>query len=389
MIYNEDCRAAALEFFNNLAELGKFFNDALESYCNEDYDDVKSVDNSVEDTEAQTKCGETVDCCCDCKCDDTEEIHETYKLHVTDFSVDSFDNACKAIAPKLNALVFAMRCETFSDVEVIFEFNETTYDFVWNSKNDRFEGKEYSAISTKEVYWYEVKNEVRYTDKTYNDNETAEETVDSAETPDNVNNCIYKNSAFYPYGEKCKDCPHKEECFTDEKDVKLTEDSQDAVYTADGDAITEEEIPSLKDYTAEERKTVEKEEEKIHTKEHVSPETVVTEPKIFTGASLYKDLNNKFKKDEEKYIKILLTGVQNLLASGIYTICKCDDNTDINKIKFSLGEVRACVKAPYSSEISEYVDNIIHPANFAKAIEKAFEFKHVDIYNGDVYCQLI
>lgn len=404
MIYNDkDFSNTLVDFFAGLNELGKLFAESLENYSKENYDEVESISNQspAEDCD----CNE-----CDCvQCagkepketpKNTETIHEAYELFLEDYSVDNIEKAQKTMAPKLNSLTFAMRCSKFSFAEIHFKFTGVSYDFYWDAENDRFSGTESNPITSHNVYWHELTNEVRYFDMQY-DNEKAETTEIPVEDPEP--GCRYKNEAFYPDGEKCKNCPDRDKCYTDIKEVKTDEKAKSAIYNDAGELIDEQEIPSLKDYTTGNTSVVVEESPKeskcipLETldEEHTNnlcelnnslcKERPAASEVVSIAQALYDRINKKFDVSESNYIKLMLDAVQYILDNDMFDIFIDPASNKINQIRFSLGLVTGAIKTPMPENILDK----IHLTNFINEMKTRFGFKSVTFNKDNFYCELV
>lgn len=365
--YNKDVYG----FFNALNAFAKVVDDALSKYINEEYDDVKTSDECPEDT-CQQKCGA---CCeCDAQCPPEQPCNnnttsKTYKLDISDYSIENFEDAMKLIAPDLDDVVFAMRTGAYDNAKISCRFADVNYFLDWNKEADRLEGIEYHIIGETEIWVYY--DELAQTMKRIEKKETAQES-------ENKDNCPHRNDLFYPYGKECENCEHKSECFTTIDKVENDHDSESAVYDANGNAISEEEIPSLKDYAKDFTPT--------NKQVCDNAETCECETAKITGKYLHHTLNNEFKKTTDAYLNDVLNGVEKLLRSEIYTVLNSDvDNNGINTITFTLGQIKGCM----TSAIPEDINKLIFAQTLAEAIQKRFEFKEVFIDGEDVHCTLI
>lgn len=336
---NTSVNNSTAKFLESFIKLGEFFEDALNNCLNENYNDVDSVDSKEDDRIEELTdccCGKGCDCCEDCsnseektpgvpasstiKCDE-------YTLIISDYSVKLYEDALKVMAPKLNQMTFNMRICNYGQITLEFRFSGLSYTFTWDKDLDKFIGVQDTTLSTKEVYWDEIEQQVK--------DLTAEK-----------------------WDELLEENTNKE--------------SQSATYTKDGDAIKEEEIPSLKDYTRS-------------SKDYTTSEKPSVENTFITGTILYNKLNNDFSISEEHVIKSALVGVENILMSDEYETVASEKDGNINKIKFTINQIIDNMPEALPKDLRL----MVHLHTLARAIEERFEFAHVEIKNDTVYCNLI
>ena len=322
------------EFLESFIKLGEFFGAALNEYLNENYNDVDSKED--DGTEEPSNCCEKACDCCKANNNEEESAendvgstkeHDEYKLVISDYSVKTYEDALKIMAPKLNQMTFTMRICNYGQIVIEFRFFEVSYKFIWNKELDKFIGSQDNALVTRDVYWDEIEEQVK--------DLTAEK-----------------------WDELLEENTNKE--------------SQSATYTKDGDAIKEEEIPSLKDYTQSGKKP-----------------TIAEEPSVgntfITGTILYNKLNNDFSISEERVIESALIGVEKILMSDEYETVASEKDTNINKIKFTISQIIDNM----SEALPKDLRLMVHLHTLSRAIEERFEFAYVEIKNDTVYCNLI
>ena len=349
---NTSVNNSTAKFLESFIKLGEFFEDALNNCLNENYNDVDSVDSKEDDRiEEPTDCccGKGCDCCEDCsnseektpgvpasstiKCDE-------YTLIISDYSVKLYEDALKVMAPKLNQMTFNMRICNYGQITLEFRFSGLSYTFTWDKDLDKFIGVQNTALSTKEVYWDEIEEQVK--DLTLAKRKELQEDLS------------------------------KNDVNTQELEEDTDKESQSATYAADGNAIKEEEIPSLKDYTRS-------------NKDYTTSEEPSVGNTFITGTILYNKLNNDFSISEEHVIKSALVGVENILMSDEYETVASEKDGNINKIKFTINQIIDNMPEALPKDLRL----MVHLHTLARAIEERFEFAHVEIKNDTVYCNLI
>lgn len=404
-MFNEEYKNEVVNFFTALGKLAEAFNDAIENYSNEEYDKVETPDEEIPADECPS---EECDCICEececadkCYCNDNvaddcnqggpagpREEYDSYKITVCDYNVKSYEEALEIMEPKLNALTFAMRTFTFGEAALEFRFSNVVYKFVWSKDNDAFIGLEDSTVITKEVFWDEIDGQIKeLTDENleaYN-KQNAKGVEEAPETPSSDvtgNECIYKHSSFYPYGKKCENCPEKDKCYTPETEAADETESHSATYDADGNAIADEEIPTLKDYTGE-RKTVDVEPpvETEYTEITKAPEE---KEEQFTGKALYEKLNSNYTPVEKALISAAIQGVYNILSENLYDIDEFSDGKIVS-IKFSLDLIVANIP----NCVSPSLKDTVNLSTLANEIRRRYEFAEVIIKNDIVHCYLV
>lgn len=333
---NTSVNNSTAEFLESFIKLGEFFGAALNEYLNENYNDVDSKEDDGTEEPSDCCCEKTCDCCKDCNNNEEETAENTvgstkeydeYKLVISDYSVKTYEDALKIMAPKLNQMTFTMRICNYGQIIIEFRFSGLSYKFIWNEDLDKFIGVQDITLSTKEVYWDEIEGQVK--------DLTAEK-----------------------WDELLEENTNKE--------------SQSATYTKDGDAIKEEEIPSLKDYTQSEKKP-----------------TIAEEPSVentpITGQTLYNKLNNDFNISAKCAIESALIGVEKILMSDEYEAVVSEKDNDIHKIKFTINQIIDNMPEALSKDLR----SLVHLHNLSNAIEERFAFPYVEIKNDTVYCNLI
>ena len=333
---NTSVNNSTAEFLESFIKLGEFFGAALNEYLNENYNDVDSKEDDGTEEPSDCCCEKTCDCCKDCNNNEEETAENTvgstkeydeYKLVISDYSVKTYEDALKIMAPKLNQMTFTMRICNYGQIIIEFRFSGLSYKFIWNEDLDKFIGVQDITLSTKEVYWDEIEGQVK--------DLTAEK-----------------------WDELLEENTNKE--------------SQSATYTKDGDAIKEEEIPSLKDYTQSGKKP-----------------TIAEEPSVentpITGQTLYNKLNNDFNISAKCAIESALIGVEKILMSDEYEAVVSEKDNDIHKIKFTINQIIDNMPEALSKDLR----SLVHLHNLSNAIEERFAFPYVEIKNDTVYCNLI
>lgn len=333
---NTSVNNSTAEFLESFIKLGEFFGAALNEYLNENYNDVDSKEDDGTEEPSDCCCEKTCDCCKDCNNNEEETAENTvgstkeydeYKLVISDYSVKTYEDALKIMAPKLNQMTFTMRICNYGQIIIEFRFSGLSYKFIWNEDLDKFIGVQDITLSTKEVYWDEIEGQVK--------DLTAEK-----------------------WDELLEENTNKE--------------SQSATYTKDGDAIKEEEIPSLKDYTQSGKKP-----------------TIAEEPSVentpITGQTLYNKLNNDFNISAKCAIESALIGVEKILMSDEYEAVVSEKDNDIHKIKFTINQIIDNMP----EALSKNLRSLVHLHNLSNAIEERFAFPYVEIKNDTVYCNLI
>ena len=333
---NTSVNNSTAEFLESFIKLGEFFGAALNEYLNENYNDVDSKEDDGTEEPSDCCCEKTCDCCKDCNNNEEETTENTvgstkeydeYKLVISDYSVKTYEDALKIMAPKLNQMTFTMRICNYGQIIIEFRFSGLSYKFIWNEDLDKFIGVQDITLSTKEVYWDEIEGQVK--------DLTAEK-----------------------WDELLEENTNKE--------------SQSATYTKDGDAIKEEEIPSLKDYTQSGKKP-----------------TIAEEPSVentpITGQTLYNKLNNDFNISAKCAIESALIGVEKILMSDEYEAVVSEKDNDIHKIKFTINQIIDNMPEALSKDLR----SLVHLHNLSNAIEERFAFPYVEIKNDTVYCNLI
>ena len=332
---NTSVNNSTAEFLESFIKLGEFFGAALNEYLNENYNDVDSKEDDGTEEPSDCCCEKACDCC---KANNNEEEttentvgstkeYDEYKLVISDYSVKTYEDALKIMAPKLNQMTFTMRICNYGQIIIEFRFSGLSYKFIWNEDLDKFIGVQDITLSTKEVYWDEIEGQVK--------DLTAEK-----------------------WDELLEENTNKE--------------SQSATYTKDGDAIKEEEIPSLKDYTQSGKKP-----------------TIAEEPSVentpITGQTLYNKLNNDFNISAKCAIESALIGVEKILMSDEYEAVVSEKDNDIHKIKFTINQIIDNMPEALSKDLR----SLVHLHNLSNAIEERFAFPYVEIKNDTVYCNLI
>lgn len=332
---NTSVNNSTAEFLESFIKLGEFFGAALNEYLNENYNDVDSKEDDGTEESSDCCCEKACDCC---KANNNEEEttentvgstkeYDEYKLVISDYSVKTYEDALKIMAPKLNQMTFTMRICNYGQIIIEFRFSGLSYKFIWNEDLDKFIGVQDITLSTKEVYWDEIEGQVK--------DLTAEK-----------------------WDELLEENTNKE--------------SQSATYTKDGDAIKEEEIPSLKDYTQSGKKP-----------------TIAEEPSVentpITGQTLYNKLNNDFNISAKCAIESALIGVEKILMSDEYEAVVSEKDNDIHKIKFTINQIIDNMPEALSKDLR----SLVHLHNLSNAIEERFAFPYVEIKNDTVYCNLI
>ena len=332
---NTSVNNSTAEFLESFIKLGEFFGAALNEYLNENYNDVDSKEDDGTEESSDCCCEKACDCC---KANNNEEEttentvgstkeYDEYKLVISDYSVKTYEDALKIMAPKLNQMTFTMRICNYGQIVIEFRFSGLSYKFIWNEDLDKFIGVQDITLSTKEVYWDEIEGQVK--------DLTAEK-----------------------WDELLEENTNKE--------------SQSATYTKDGDAIKEEEIPSLKDYTQSGKKP-----------------TIAEEPSVentpITGQTLYNKLNNDFNISAKCAIESALIGVEKILMSDEYEAVVSEKDNDIHKIKFTINQIIDNMPEALSKDLR----SLVHLHNLSNAIEERFAFPYVEIKNDTVYCNLI
>ena len=345
---NTSVNNSTAEFLESFIKLGKFFGTALNNYLNENYNDVDSKeDNGIE---------EPTDCCCENGCACCEDCNnneektagvptastikcDEYTLIISDYSVKLYEDALKVMAPKLNQMTFNMRICNYGQIIIEFRFSGLSYKFMWDKDFDKFIGVQNTALSTKEVYWDEIEEQVK--DLTLAKRKELEEDLS------------------------------KNDVNTQELEEDTDKESQSATYAADGNAIKEE-IPSLKDYTRS-------------NKEYTTSEEPSVGNAFITGTILYNKLNNDFSISEERVIESALVGVENILMSDEYETVASEKDGNIDKIKFTINQIIDNMPEALPKDLRL----MVHLHTLSRAIEDRFEFAHVEIKNDTVYCNLI
>ena len=333
---NTSVNNSTADFLESFIKLGEFFGAALNEYLNENYNDVDSKEDDGTEEPSDCCCEKTCDCCKDCNNNEEETAENTvgstkeyyeYKLVISDYSVKTYEDVLKIMAPKLNQMTFTMRICNYGQIIIEFRFSGLSYKFIWNEDLDKFIGVQDTTLSTKEVYWDEIEGQVK--------DLTAEK-----------------------WDELLEENTNKE--------------SQSATYTKDGDAIKEEEIPSLKDYTQSGKKP-----------------TIAEEPSVentpITGQTLYNKLNNDFNISAKCAIESALIGVEKILMSDEYEAVVSEKDNDIHKIKFTINQIIDNMPEALSKDLR----SLVHLHNLSNAIEERFAFPYVEIKNDTVYCNLI
>ena len=333
---NTSVNNSTAEFLESFIKLGEFFGAALDNYLNENYNDVDSKeDDGIK---------EPTDCCCEKECDCCEDCNnneektssvpasstikcDEYTLIISDYSVKLYEDALKVMAPKLNQMTFNMRICNYGQITLEFRFSGLSYTFTWDKDLDKFIGVQDTTLSTKEVYWDEIEEQVKDL------------------TPEKWDELLEENT---------------------------NKESQSATYTKDGDAIKEEEIPSLKDYTQSGKKPTTAEEPSV-------------ENTPITGQTLYNKLNNDFNISAKCAIESALIGVEKILMSDEYEAVVSEKDNDIHKIKFTINQIIDNMPEALPKDLR----SLVHLHNLSNAIEERFAFPYVEIKNDTVYCNLI
>ena len=345
---NTSVNNSTAEFLESFIKLGEFFGAALNEYLNENYNDVDSKEDDGTEESSDCCCEKACDCC---KANNNEEEttentvgstkeYDEYKLVISDYSVKTYEDALKIMAPKLNQMTFTMRICNYGQIIIEFRFSGLSYKFIWDEDLDKFIGVQDTTLSTKEVYWDEIEQQVK--DLTLAKRKELQEDLS------------------------------KNDVNTQELEEDTDKESQSATYAADGDAIKEEEIPSLKDYTRS-------------SKDYATSEKPSVENTFITGTILYNKLNNDFSISEEHVIKSALVGVENILMSDEYETVASEKDGNINKIKFTINQIIDNMPEALPKDLRL----MVHLHTLARAIEERFEFAHVEIKNDTVYCNLI
>ena len=332
---NTSVNNSTAEFLESFIKLGEFFGAALNDYLNENYNDVDSKEDDGTEESSDCCCEKACDCC---KANNNEEEttentvgstkeYDEYKLVISDYSVKTYEDALKVMAPKLNQMTFTMRICNYGQIIIEFRFFGVSYKFIWNKELDKFIGLQNNTLVTRDVYWDEIEEQVK--------DLTAEK-----------------------WDELLEENTNKE--------------SQSATYTKDGDAIKEEEIPSLKDYTRS-------------NKDYTTSEEPSVGNTFITGTILYNKLNNDFSISEEHVIESALVGVENILMSDEYEAVVSEKDNDIHKIKFTINQIIDNMPEALSKDLR----SLVHLHNLSNAIEERFAFPYVEIKNDTVYCNLI
>lgn len=333
---NTSVNNSTAEFLESFIKLGEFFGAALNDYLNENYNDADSKEDDETEESTDCCCEKACDCCKDCNTNKEETTEDTasstkeydeYKLVISDYSVKTYEDALKVMAPKLNQMTFTMRICNCGQIIIEFRFFGVSYKFIWNKELDKFIGLQNNTLVTRDVYWDEIEEQVK--------DLTAEK-----------------------WDELLEENTNKE--------------SQSATYTKDGDAIKEEEIPSLKDYTRS-------------NKDYTTSEEPSVGNTFITGTILYNKLNNDFSISEEHVIESALVGVENILMSDEYETVASEKDGNINKIKFTINQIIDNMPEALPKDLRL----MVHLHTLARAIEERFEFAHVEIKNDAVYCNLI
>ena len=333
---NTSVNNSTAEFLESFIKLGEFFGAALNEYLNENYNDVDSKEDDGTEEPSDCCCEKTCDCCKDCNNNEEETAENTvgstkeydeYKLVISDYSVKTYEDALKIMAPKLNQMTFTMRICNYGQIIIEFRFSGLSYKFIWDEDLDKFIGVQDTTLSTKEVYWDEIEGQVKDL------------------TPEKWDELLEENT---------------------------NKESQSATYTKDGDAIKEEEIPSLKDYTQSGKKPVIAEEPSV-------------ENTPITGQTLYNKLNNDFNISAKCAIESALIGVEKILMSDEYEAVISEKDNDIHKIKFTINQIIDNMPEALSKDLR----SLVHLHNLSNAIEERFAFPYVEIKNDTVYCNLI
>ncbi len=333
---NTSINNSTAKFLESFIKLGEFFGAALNDYLNENYNDVDSKEDDGTEEPSDCCCEKACDCCKDCNNNEEETAENTasstkeydeYKLVISDYSVKTYEDALKIMAPKLNQMTFTMRICNYGQIIIEFRFSGLSYKFIWDEDLDKFIGVQDTTLSTKEVYWDEIEGQVK--DLT---------------------------------AEKWDELPEE----------NTNKESQSATYAADGNAIKEEEIPSLKDYTRS-------------NKDYITSEEPSVGNTFITGTILYNKLNNDFSISEEHVIESALVGVENILMSDEYEAVVSEKDSDIHKIKFTINQIIDNMPEALPKDLRL----MVHLHTLARAIEERFEFAHVEIKNDTVYCNLI
>ena len=333
---NTSVNNSTAEFLESFIKLGEFFGAALNDYLNENYNDADSKEDDKTEESTDCCCEKACDCCKDYNTNEEETTEDTassakeydeYKLVISDYSVKTYEDALKVMAPKLNQMTFTMRICNYGQILIEFRFFGVSYKFIWNKELDKFIGSQDNALVTRDVYWDEIEQQVK--------DLTAEK-----------------------WDELLEENTNKE--------------SQSATYTKDGDAIKEEEIPSLKDYTQSGKKP-----------------TIAEEPSVentpITGKILYNRLNNDVIASEECAIEAALIGVEKILMSDEYEVVVSEKDNDIHKIKFTINQIIDNMPEALPKDLR----SLVHLHNLSNAIEERFVFPCVEIKNDTVYCNLI
>ena len=345
---NTSVNNSTAEFLESFIKLGEFFGAALNEYLNENYNDVDSKEDDGTEESSDCCCEKACDCC---KANNNEEEttentvgstkeYDEYKLVISDYSVKTYEDALKIMAPKLNQMTFTMRICNYGQIIIEFRFSGLSYKFIWDEDLDKFIGVQDTTLSTKEVYWDEIEEQVK--DLTLAKRKELQEDLS------------------------------KNDVNTQELEEDTDKESQSATYAADGDAIKEEEIPSLKDYTRS-------------NKDYTISEEPSVENTFITGTILYNKLNNDFSISEEHVIESALVGVENILMSDEYETVASEKDSNINKIKFTINQIIDNMPEALPKDLRL----MVHLHTLARAIEERFEFAHVEIKNDTVYCNLI
>lgn len=332
---NTSVNNSTAEFLESFIKLGEFFGAALNEYLNENYNDVDSKEDDGTEESSDCCCEKACDCC---KANNNEEEttentvgstkeYDEYKLVISDYSVKTYEDALKIMAPKLNQMTFTMRICNYGQIIIEFRFSGLSYKFIWDEDLDKFIGVQDTTLSTKEVYWDEIEGQVKDL------------------TPEKWDELLEENT---------------------------NKESQSATYTKDGDAIKEEEIPSLKDYTQSGKKPVIAEEPSV-------------ENTPITGQTLYNKLNNDFNISAKCAIESALIGVEKILMSDEYEAVISEKDNDIHKIKFTINQIIDNMPEALSKDLR----SLVHLHNLSNAIEERFAFPYVEIKNDTVYCNLI
>ena len=167
---NTSVNNSTAKFLESFIKLGEFFEDALNNCLNENYNDVDSKEDDGTEEPSDCCCEKACDCCKDCNTNEEETTEDTasstikcdeYTLIISDYSVKLYEDALKVMAPKLNQMTFNMRICNYGKIILEFRFSGLSYKFRWDKDLDKFIGVQDTTLSTKEVYWDEIEQQVK------------------------------------------------------------------------------------------------------------------------------------------------------------------------------------------------------------------------------------